>query len=568
MPQNMNAPEPLDAEYREKALFLKVTSMRKYRIVAVALLMVIGLAACGGGGGGNSGGQSSASSTSGTASSSNSAASGAAASSSSSSSLDFANSAVVEGVFAVGAPVQGSVYIQSSSNPSVIYKVSSDKNGYFLFDVTTLTPPFILRGESADKNIILHSIVTTKSIQKGARVTANITPLTNLIVASYGAGGDPNSAWINPSFLSFLNVGVPENAHLITRIQPALTALGISTSGLDFIRTPFVANGTGLDKLLDNIAVEQVDMIATAGGHVRVYVISQKINGRSGTATLASASILDPSNQTASLSPLTFASGSIIDLPTVKANLLTAFASAGVTAPINTLQTIQQTQLSGTYGTSAITSLTASTAPSSIIYTASITSPSGNTIYTNISPGSVVNTIDSGSLDPDLSASALAASDADLKFFFPDPTTALGTSCDYTTLTTCSAVAQILKFNTISNASASDKWFAKVRFHSGSACSRISYVATVNGSSGSYSTFGDWSGSGRISTEVWAEHFESFGGNQSGMSSLNVTVQSCQAGTITKPKTVGSLTPASSSSSSSSSSAPDGNCPPDAEACK
>lgn len=164
-----------------------------------------------------------------------------------------ADTAIISGVAAAGAPLSGYVSLKDSQdNPSPALRTLLDNEGNFSFDVTGLVPPFYLKAEGVAGNTAyeLHSIVTAVG-------TANINPLTE--AQSLAAGGvDPADLYDDPSQVTLSNedmqVALEQAAEdLKTMLQPLLDAW--EAPMLNPITDVYVADGTGLDQLFHIVQV-------------------------------------------------------------------------------------------------------------------------------------------------------------------------------------------------------------------------------------------------------------------------------------------------------------------------
>ena len=157
------------------------------------------------------------------------------------------SSATVSGIAAAGAPLVGTVKIKdSSSTPKVLTK-ALEPDGSFSFDVSELVPPFILRatGTVGQSSYNLHSFSTTAG-------TANVNPLTNLIVALSAGGLDPGTIYDSPSTAIVQTVTVKLAAatnDLLSKMHPVLALY--NATGVDPITGEFNADHRGLDEVLD-----------------------------------------------------------------------------------------------------------------------------------------------------------------------------------------------------------------------------------------------------------------------------------------------------------------------------
>lgn len=165
-----------------------------------------------------------------------------------------AASSTVTGTAASGTALAGlTVTLKDSTNKAVTATTSA--SGAFTLDSSGLTPPFLLEVTTAGGTRLL-----SVSADANRTATLNITPLTDLVVRSwYGLQGQSGDAGFgNPVTLpppSPTQVRALAQS-LVHVLQLAIQSAGAPVSDpLDLITKPFAADGTGMDKLLDNTQV-------------------------------------------------------------------------------------------------------------------------------------------------------------------------------------------------------------------------------------------------------------------------------------------------------------------------
>ncbi len=171
--------------------------------------------------------------------------------------------AAVSGVAATGAPMSGTVYLKDAANHPEMTTTINPQTGAFSFNVGGLTPPFMLRAGT------LYSM-------SGGTGTANINPLSNLMVANMGGFGNMssmNSFYQHPAGTTmrtmFTNLSSSRQSMRQT-IMPLLTAYGVPN--VDPISSPYMI-GQGLDRMFDNVqmTIDQfgnVTMMSTGGATI------------------------------------------------------------------------------------------------------------------------------------------------------------------------------------------------------------------------------------------------------------------------------------------------------------
>lgn len=195
-----------------------------------------------------------------------------------------ASASAVTGVAAAGAPLVGTVYLKDSSSPSKELTTTIAADGSFSFDVTNLTKPYLLKavGTSGGTSYTLYSLVTDAGV-------ANITPLSHLTVQQAAAGADMSNIYntlTSASLQSIASQLATALSGIQTLLQPLLAEYAVA--GVNPITTPFAADHTGLDGLLDHIKLEVAGTAVTIKNSATNAVIftAQVNNILNGTITV------------------------------------------------------------------------------------------------------------------------------------------------------------------------------------------------------------------------------------------------------------------------------------------
>lgn len=255
--------------------------------VALALLT----SACGGGGGG-----SSDTNNTGTAAGSSGSSSGS--SSSSSSSSGGATAATVAGTAAFGAPMAGAtINILDATGKALTATAGSD--GSYSFDATGLSAPVLLTASVISGDTVKHySALLTSLPAAGQTSTANVTPLTNAVVALASSTGFNAGEFADASKLQALDASKLQKA---TDTVKALVANVATDAGLpsDFnpVSTPLAATvGTPGDKLLETVKVTLTESGVTLTN--ALSPVASGASGASATVTVKDVSSIDTSTLT------------------------------------------------------------------------------------------------------------------------------------------------------------------------------------------------------------------------------------------------------------------------------
>lgn len=159
----------------------------------------------------------------------------------------------LKGTAATGAPLAQSTVTVLDKN-GLTLTTSTDSAGGYSLDVSSLTPPLLIKLEgqnSDDTPLVMYSAVDAIA---GNNATANVTPLTNATVV-LATGQNVTEFYSAPSAAklstSTLNAA---NASLSQQIAPLLQSTG-TPSGLNFIKTDFSTDKTGLDLVLESLNI-------------------------------------------------------------------------------------------------------------------------------------------------------------------------------------------------------------------------------------------------------------------------------------------------------------------------
>jgi hypothetical protein len=152
-----------------------------------------------------------------------------------------------------GGPINnGTVIITDSSSTPKTLRVKTNANGYYFAKVTGFTAPLVVKIVSQSGKI--YYSLREDTIAPGSVATINITPLTDK-VASLVAGTASVSA-LTPADITAAKVASAK-ATVVATFSSALSAAGVTnTTAFDPIKTPFKADGTGYDKVLDQVRHE------------------------------------------------------------------------------------------------------------------------------------------------------------------------------------------------------------------------------------------------------------------------------------------------------------------------
>jgi hypothetical protein len=156
---------------------------------------------------------------------------------------------------------------------------TANANGAYTVSIVGGSLPCVLTARNSDGAFELHSVAAGTG---GATTTANITPLSELLVARL-AGGSP-AAYVN-SFVAGGTIATADVAAAQTALLQTLTASGVDTSAVGDIVSGALTAGshTGYDGVLDQLQAT----IAAAGSTLSEVTTVVANTGAAGSKTSA-----------------------------------------------------------------------------------------------------------------------------------------------------------------------------------------------------------------------------------------------------------------------------------------
>jgi hypothetical protein len=194
----------------------------------------------------------------------------------------------ITGTAATGGALAGtSVALKDSANASSSATTQSD--GRFRIDTTGLAPPFLLRATTTASTLYSVSVANSNT------GTINVTPITDTVVRTWYQlkNQSADSAFASPTVMP---APTPDQAQSILQTLAPVMQLAAQASGVtlatpqDLVSQAFVADGTGMDLLLDNTKIASrsggFDLTITAGSATQTT--SWNLDPGTGTITAAS----------------------------------------------------------------------------------------------------------------------------------------------------------------------------------------------------------------------------------------------------------------------------------------
>ncbi|WP_295543221.1 carboxypeptidase regulatory-like domain-containing protein [uncultured Pseudacidovorax sp.] len=152
---------------------------------------------------------------------------------------------VLSGVAATGAPLAGAAVTVTDAGGAVVCSGETQARGDYRCVLPAGTRAPLLVRVSRDDQVLYSAATTTAG-------TANVTPLTTVVVSRLAPDGNPASLATSTGPITAQALA-QQVAQLNTALQPVLAALGVSAANP--LTDTLVANGTGQDRLLDALGI-------------------------------------------------------------------------------------------------------------------------------------------------------------------------------------------------------------------------------------------------------------------------------------------------------------------------
>jgi hypothetical protein len=155
--------------------------------------------------------------------------------------------AAITGTAATGGPFNGTIRLISANGAE--RTAATDAGGIFIIDLSGLNGPFLLQTGSGTQRMFSWA---------PAAGVANITPLTTLLLELAVIGNllDLSADWPTKHTIVTETEITRLLAVINTNLKDRFSAAGLNPHLYNFLTTPFVADGTGIDQLLDQIHID------------------------------------------------------------------------------------------------------------------------------------------------------------------------------------------------------------------------------------------------------------------------------------------------------------------------
>lgn len=193
----------------------------------------------------------------------------------------------VEGTAATGAPLAGaSVSLRDIHGQYA--SASADAGGHFSMPVAGMTAPYLLKAQTPDGRVFYGMAADMG--------TANVDPYTDLLVREWYAlhGGSPEAAFVGADALPDASGMQALDKTLTGALGGELDAAGLDARHFSLLHTPFTADHTGFDQVLDQSRVD-----ATAGRvELAGSVITLRLDRAAGSLSVLASGPDGSTNQT------------------------------------------------------------------------------------------------------------------------------------------------------------------------------------------------------------------------------------------------------------------------------
>ena len=214
------------------------------------------------------------------------------------------------GIVAAGAPLADATVtvIDGDATTADPIAVTTGSDGRYSIDVSGLKGPLVVNatGMLDGESVSIVAIVPAPTAETDN--AANVTPLTNAIAALVAPGGDPQTLRSAATLATAVTAQKVSDASTLlvnTLKSDASIASAVGTS-FNPLSTPFVADGTGIDAVLDKLSIQ----VSAAGVAITNLAAPLADGGVPAPVTLSAAQTASPS--TAPTLPASAAAG---DLP-------------------------------------------------------------------------------------------------------------------------------------------------------------------------------------------------------------------------------------------------------------
>jgi hypothetical protein len=158
---------------------------------------------------------------------------------------------VLTGVVAVGAPLPAVTVTITDAN-GIQTTTTTGEDGSYAVQVpsgVTLKAPF----KVSVRSLLGTSEVVLSSVALSRASTANVTPITTAISSLLNASNSYDPLTLNVNNVTETTISAA-SAKMATALSNVMTAANVSNNAFNPIKGPFIANGEGIDSVMDRVS--------------------------------------------------------------------------------------------------------------------------------------------------------------------------------------------------------------------------------------------------------------------------------------------------------------------------
>ena len=202
----------------------------------------------------------------------------------------------LSGVAATGAPMAGATItvVDGDAATADPAPVTAGPDGRYTIDVSALKGPLVVNASGRVDGEPVSMVAVVPSATAEVDNAVNVTPLTNAVAALVAPGGDPQALRSAATLASAVTARKVDDATTLlvnTLKSDARIAAAIGAS-FNPLSTPFAADGTGIDAVLDKLAIE----VSAAGVAITSLAAPSTDGAAPTTVTLTAALAATPAS--------------------------------------------------------------------------------------------------------------------------------------------------------------------------------------------------------------------------------------------------------------------------------
>ena len=166
----------------------------------------------------------------------------------------------LSGVAATGAPMAGATItvVDGDAATADPASVTAGPDGRYTIDVSALKGPLVVNASGRVDGELVSIVAVVPSPTAETDNAVNVTTLTNAVAALVAPGGDPQSLRTAATLASAVTARKVEDATtlLVNTLKSDASFAAAMGAGFSPLSTPFAADGSGIDAVLDKLAIK------------------------------------------------------------------------------------------------------------------------------------------------------------------------------------------------------------------------------------------------------------------------------------------------------------------------